>query len=145
MKIPPIYFVYFGAALLVGLIFSFGVVGIFHQPVPLQVQLEQYKPAQPPAPAIPTIAPSAPSPDKFAPAPAPVVVTTAPLPTITPSPTQSVGKCDVSAGSDATSFACIMEETIEPIRTALTLMGIMLIGVGALGLLYMFSGLGGGI
>jgi hypothetical protein len=38
-----------------------------------------------------------------------------------------------------------MFANIGVINSALTLVGIMLIGAGALGLIYMFSGLGGGI
>ena len=38
-----------------------------------------------------------------------------------------------------------MFANIGVINSALTLVGIMLIGAGALGLIYMFSGLGGGV
>jgi hypothetical protein len=45
-----------------------------------------------------------------------------------------------NAALNASMFA-----NIGVINSALTLVGIMLIGAGALGLIYMFSGLGGGI
>lgn len=80
-KIPIKYLV---LAVLAGIIISFGIVGMFAHPVPFQVQVQQYKPAEAPVPAIPTIAPVVKTTEVFAPAPAPVVVTTQPLPTITP-------------------------------------------------------------
>ena len=45
-----------------------------------------------------------------------------------------------NASLNASMFA-----NIGVINSALTLVGIMLIGAGALGLIYMFSGLGGGL
>ncbi len=112
MKIPPIYFAYFGSAVLVGLIFSFGMIALVHQPLQVQVSLNQYQPAVAPAPAIPTVAPVVTKTGKFDPAPAPVVVTTAPLPMITPEPEGAVGMCDPTDADSISATTCVMTETI---------------------------------
>lgn len=48
------------------------------------------------------------------------------------------------ANTTSASLNASMFANIGVINSALTLVGIMLIGAGALGLIYMFSGLGGG-
>lgn len=95
--------IYFGAALIVGAIFAFGIASITYQPVPLQVAENPYPAVTPPPLAIQTLAPqyipgstaetevANPNGDPYAPAQAPVIVTTAPLPTITPTPTEDIG------------------------------------------------------
>jgi hypothetical protein len=90
--------IYFGVALLVGLIASFGLTGLTYHPVSFQVQQDIYAPITPSGGAEPTISPqyvpgsyadgnSNTSGDKFAPAQAPQVIPTQVLPTITPVPT----------------------------------------------------------
>lgn len=123
MKIPPVYFVYFAAAVLIGLIFSFGIIGVTHQPLPVQVQIDPYQPYQAPSPAIPTISPSVKTTDQFAPASAPVVVTTAPLPTITPDQTKTypVDCSNIGAKDVATSSVCITQTYVG----AASMMGLL--------------------
>jgi len=148
MKIPTTYILYVVAAVIVGLVFSIGIVGSTHNQAPLQVQLQQYQPAAPPAPAIPTQAPqlvvdNTVKTGDFDPAPAPVVVTTAPLPTITPvaDATKKVGKCDVKAGDSATSLACVNEEVLGNIQSAVNLIGILMLIMGVMVIIYSLSGL----
>ena len=96
--------IYFGVALLVGLIASFGLIGLTYHPVSLQVQQDIYAPITPSGGAEPTISPqyvpgsyadgnSNTSGDKFAPAQAPQVIPTQVLPTITPVPTPDNNAC----------------------------------------------------
>jgi len=96
--------IYFGVALLVGLIASFGLTGLTYHPVSLQVQQDIYAPITPSGGAEPTISPqyvpgsyadgnSNTSGDKFAPAQAPQVIPTQVLPTITPVPTSGNNVC----------------------------------------------------
>jgi len=118
---------YYAAAVLVGLIFAFGLASMMHQPLPVQVQLSQYQPAEPPAPAVPTIAPAITATgNPFAPAPAPVIVTTAPLPTITPLPETPTPvttlRCDVDQNSPGTALACTQQEVINTFQTAMQFM-----------------------
>jgi hypothetical protein len=119
---------YYAAAVFVGVIFAFGLASMMHQPLPVQVQQNQYQPAAPPAPAIPTIAPAVTvTGNPFAPAPAPVIVTTAPLPTITPvpinpTPTATL-RCSVDQNSPATSLECTQ---IEVMGTVQSMMGFMM-------------------
>ena len=127
MKIPLEYFAYFFIALFVGVVFAFGIASVTHQPLAVQVQVNQYQPIAPPAPAMPTIAPVKPNTEPFAPAPAPVVVTTAPLPTITPEPTK-VGMCDVGTTDSATMPNCLVQEALGPMVSLLVgLVPIMII------------------
>jgi len=100
MKIPPSYFLYLALAVVFGIVLSVGINWMTYKPEPLQVPLNQYQPAQAPAPSVPTVAPSIKVTDPFAPAPAPVIVTTEPLPSITPAPAQeqmNLPKCQDSA------------------------------------------------
>lgn len=127
------HFGYFAIAILVGLIFSFGLASMLHQPLPVQVQLSQYQPAQPPTPAIPTIVQTPPSKGNFDPASAPVVVTTAPLPTITPHPqTTHSGTCNINDPDQATAMSCMVQEVlnlivaITPILITASVIGLMI-------------------
>ena len=130
MKIPAIFsgipVSYLVAVVIFGLAAAFGMAAFTHQPLAVQVQINQYQPIQAPAPAIPTQAPQlvvdhTVKTGKFDPAAAPVVVTTQPLPTITPEPTQSDLMCDVNATDPATMTACMVPQMAN------TMLGLMLI------------------
>jgi len=109
----PIPLSYIAGAVIFGLVCAFGIAAMTHQPLPVQVQINQYAPIKPPAPAIPTVAPVSTPGKPFDPAPSPVIVTTQPLPTITPEPTP-VGKCDVKSDDIATMQTCLIQETMGP-------------------------------
>jgi hypothetical protein len=165
MKIPSEYVIYVLAALGIGLILSFGIVGMMPHQAPMQVQLTQYQPLPPPTAAIPIQTPQlvpgsaadlkkADPNDKFAPAPAPVVVTTQPLPTITPQPTQApaaVSKCDVNAAGGKGVLYCQKQELVETVGSAMSIAGIAVLVVGPVAIMMRLVGLsrpnggGGGI
>jgi len=142
--------IYFGAALLVGAIFAFGISSLTYQPVPLQVTENPYTPATPPTPAVTILAPQYvpgsyadanknTTGDPYAPAAAPVVVTTAPLPTITAIPT--------AGGSDRCKLSPEWNQTLQNVNSqvgsvfgiamflpiAIVVAGILIIVVGAFG------------
>ena len=141
--------IYFGVALLVGLIASFGLTGLTYHPVSLQVQQDIYAPITPSGGAEPTISPqyvpgsyadgnSNTSGDKFAPAQAPQVIPTQVLPTITPVPTPDNNACCAplanSSWSSAASgvistFAVVSDLPIIEIIG----IGILIITIGAFG------------
>lgn len=159
MKIPTQYLIYLGAAVVIGIVFSFGAISMMSQPAPMQVPLTTYQQptpmltaAPPPPPAIPTLTPQMiegstaeqamkanRSNDPYAPAPAPVIVTTAPLPTITPVATPSaevtIDECDPAINPDgAQGMACVQKNMMDNIRSAMQILGIFLImaGIGAI-------------
>jgi hypothetical protein len=131
MKIPLTYIFYFLLALLVGIIFSFGYVGIFQQHEPLQVELEQYQPITPPAPAVPTIAPAVQATSAFAPASAPRVIPTQVLPSITPTPVSStIENCN--GNSSTQNMTCMAQQMSKNLSTAFQMLGIALLVLGLL-------------
>ena len=132
--------IYFGVALLVGLIASFGLTGLTYHPVSLQVQQDIYAPITPSGGAEPTISPqyvpgsyadgnSNTSGDKFAPAQAPQVIPTQVLPTITPVPTSGNNACCAPlANSSWSSVASGVTST----STLVSTLPIGIIGIGIL-------------
>jgi hypothetical protein len=134
--------IYFGAALLVGAIFAFGISSLTYQPVPLQVTENPYTPTTPPTPAVTILAPQYvpgsyadanknTTGDPYTPAPAPVVVTTAPLPTITAIPT--------AGGSERCKLNPVWNQTLQSTNQEVqnmfgmaTVLPIAIIGVGIL-------------
>jgi hypothetical protein len=142
--------IYFGVALLVGLIASFGLTGLTYHPVSLQVQQDIYAPITPSGGAEPTISPqyvpgsyadgnSNTSGDKFAPVQAPQVIPTQVMPTITPVPTPDNNACCAlransswsSAASGVTSTFAFVAASVLPI--GLIGIGILIITIGAFG------------
>ena len=142
MTFPKEYLLYAAIAVAIGLVFSFGWVGMNHRPLPLQVEEDIYSPTTPPAPAVPTQAPqlvvdNTVKTGEFDPAAPPVVVTTAPLPTITPEPDVTVGMSDVCPTSSMTSN----------VGAALNITGVAMVVLGFATIMYMMVGLvspGGG-
>ena len=130
MKLPLIYIFYFLLALLVGIIFSFGYVGIFQQHEPLQVQLEQYQPINPPAPAVPTIAPVVQATGAFAPASAPQVIPTQVLPSVTPISYELYTAGNCNSDSSKTNIACVMQQISGNISSAFSILGTLLFVLG---------------
>ena len=128
--------IYFGVALLVGLIASFGLIGLTYHPVSLQVQQDIYAPITPSGGAEPTISPqyvpgsyadgnSNTSGDKFAPAQAPQVIPTQVLPTITTVPTSGNNACCAPLANSA------VVASVLPV--GIIVIGILMITIGAFG------------
>lgn len=155
MKIPTQYLIYLGAAVVIGIVFSFGAISMMSQPAPMQVPLTTYQQptpvytaAPPPPPAIPTLTPQMiegstaeqamkanRSNDPYAPSLAPVIVTTAPLPTITPVWTQlattTIDECDPAINPDgAKGVACVQKNVMDNISGAMKIVGICLFMAG---------------
>jgi len=140
--------IYFGVALLVGLIASFGLTGLTYHPVSLQVQQDIYAPITPSGGAEPTISPqyvpgsyadgnSNTSGDKFAPAQAPQVIPTQVLPTITTVPTSGNNACCAPlANSTYSSVASGVTSTFavaSELPIGIIGIGILIITIGAFG------------
>lgn len=161
MKIPTQYLIYLGAAVVIGIVFSFGAIGMMSQPAPMQVPLTTYQQptpmftaAPPPPPAIPTLTPQMiggstaeqamkanRSNDPYAPALVPVIVTTAPLPTITPVATPSaevtIDECDPAINPDgAQGMACVQKNMMDNISGAMQILGIAMVLAGVCGLMF---------
>jgi hypothetical protein len=159
MKIPTQYLIYLGAAVVIGIVFSFGAIGMMSQPAPMQVPLTTYQQptpvftaAPPPPPAIPTLTPQMiegstaeqamkanRSNDPYAPALVPVIVTTAPLPTITPIATPgaevTIDECDPAINPDgAQGMVCVQKNMMDTISGTMQILGLCLTaaGVGAI-------------
>jgi hypothetical protein len=173
MKIPTQYLIYLGAAVVIGIVFSFGAISMMSQPAPMQVPLTTYQQptpvytaAPPPPPAIPTLTPQTiegstaeqamkanRSSDPYAPALAPVIVTTAPLPTITPVATPSaevtIDECDPAINPDgAKGMVCVQKNMLANIQGAMNILGICMIMAGVGGIMFfmirMVDPMGGG-
>jgi hypothetical protein len=132
MKIPALFagvpISYIAAALLFGLIATFGISAMTYHPLPMQVQINQYAPIKPPSPAIPTIVPAKPAnPDTpFAPAPPPQIITTQDLPTIKPVKPQQTYRCDVDESSPSNAAVCIMQNMVPLVNAAVGLVPLMI-------------------
>jgi hypothetical protein len=115
--------IYFGVALLVGLIASFGLTGLTYHPVSLQVQQDIYAPITPSGGAEPTISPQ--------------VIPTQVLPTITTVPTSGNNACCAPlANSTYSSVASGVTSTFavaSELPIGIIGIGILIITIGAFG------------
>ena len=143
--------IYFGVALLVGLIASFGLTGLTYHPVSLQVQQDIYAPITPSGGAEPTISPqyvpgsyadgnSNTSGDKFAPAQAPQVIPTQVLPTITTVPTSGNNACCAPLANSSRSSAASGVTSTFAVAPSLYI-AIIVIGILTIGIVILIGGI----
>ena len=135
---------YFLAVVVIAAVLASAWVGMTNEPVPLQVQKNEYAPTKPPVPAMPTYDPqyvpgsyadtnrNSTKFGKFTPAPAPVVVTTAPLPTITTIPTErptasTTMCCNNARNLTFNSIESATRDVFNLLSTCVVMLGIMII------------------